>query len=78
MRTGRSGANQLQMLDDQNRLNESMTSTMVPAGSIKQQLQDLITHMGFEAHKAEALLVENTEQERRNIDEYYNSLQEQL
>ena len=38
----------------------------------------MIAALGYESHKSEALLVENTEQDRRHIDEYYDSVQRNL
>ena len=65
------------MLDDQTRLSE-MSRDPLPAESIRNQLESLIAALGYESHKTEAVLAENNEQDRRNIDEYYDSVQRNL
>ena len=65
------------MLDEQSRLSE-MSRDPLPADSIKNQLESLIAALGYESHKSEAILEENREQDRRNIDEYYDSVQRNL
>ena len=47
------------MQDEQSRLGESMLS--LPTGPVKEQLENLITQLNFEAHKAEAVMVDNKE-----------------
>lgn len=74
MRTGKTGLSHLQMLDENARLNESLTSHQLPTGSIRDQLENLITQIGFEAHKAEAVLADNSEQDNKHIDEYYDTV----
>jgi len=59
MRQGKSALSHLQMLDEQSRLNESTISQTIPTGSVKEQLETLIAQIGFEAHKAEAVLADN-------------------
>lgn len=62
------------MLDDpSNQQHEKLDN--LPIGSIKEQLEGLITHMGFEAHKAEAVLDENSDTEQKQIDAHYESMQ---
>ena len=57
----------------------SQSSVLVPnAGSIKDQLESLIAQTNFEAHKAEAVLSENQDQDKKFIDEYYNDVNERL
>ena len=65
------------MLDEQTRLSE-MSRDPLPAESIRNQLESLIAALGYESHKTEAVLAENNEQDRRNIDEYYDSVQRNL
>ena len=73
MRQGKTEVSHLQMLDEQTRLSE-MSRDPLPADSIKNQLESLIAALGYESHKSEAILDENREQDRRNIDEYYESV----
>ena len=65
------------MLDEQTRFSE-MSRDPLPAESIRNQLESLIAALGYESHKTEAVLAENNEQDRRNIDEYYDSVQRNL
>lgn len=75
MRQGKSALSHLQMLDEQQRLNESaMMRESLPAGSVKEQLEALMSQLGFEAHKAEAVLADNNDQEKKRIDEYYDNV----
>ncbi len=55
-----------------------MMSQSLPAGSVKEQLEALISQLGFEAHKAEAVLADNNDQEKKRIDEYYDNVQSRL
>ena len=55
-----------------------MSRDPLPAESIRNQLESLIAALGYESHKTEAVLAENNEQDRRNIDEYYDSVQRNL
>ena len=50
----------------------------LPTGPVKEQLENLITQLNFEAHKAEAVMVDNKEQDQKQIDEYYDSIQKRL
>ena len=52
-----------------------MSRDPLPAESIRNQLEGLIAALGYESHKSEALLVENSEQDRKHLDEYYDSVQ---
>ena len=65
------------MLDEQSRLSE-MSRDPLPADSIKNQLESLIAALGYESHKSEAVVAENNEQDRKHIDEYYESVQRNL
>jgi len=78
MRHGKTSLHHLQMLDEQTRLNEISLSPSLHAGSIKDQLESLITQIGFEAHKAEAVLFDNSELESKHIDEYYETVRQRL
>jgi hypothetical protein len=67
------------MLDEHNRIGDnSMISSAVPVGSIKGQFENLITTLGFEAHKAEALLADNSDQDMKKFDQMYSTIQEKL
>ena len=55
-----------------------MSRDPLPADSIRNQFESLIAALGLESHKSDAILVENIEQDRKNIDEYYNSVQRTL
>ena len=77
MRQGKTEVSHLQMLDEQSRLSE-MSRDPLPADSIKNQLESLIAALGYESHKSEAVVAENNEQDRKHIDEYYESVQRNL
>ena len=71
LRQGKTGLSKLHKEDDMNRLNESSLSVFQPTGSIKEGLESLITAMGFEAHKNEALLSDAKDQDKRYIEEKF-------
>ena len=56
----------------------SKTHRGASTGSIRDQFEGLISHLGFEAHKSEAVLADNNENEQKNIDEYYDSMKQHL
>ena len=79
VRSGKTGLSRLQMLDEQ-RMSDSMLGSHqgLPSESIKGQFENLISTLGLEAHKAQAILHEASEQDHKFVDEICEKLESRL